>query len=170
MTASSPEFLFDSALIRRAPQLAVAPESPAHRAFLSGLFAACSPLVDVLPSAMMEMQFAAQDASFRHDHPLAMRRITTWQGAPVGRIIVDWDMDDGTLGVDIAVNPAARASGAGLAMLRAWVEVADALGLPAKLNVLSSNPVQRIYQHLGFRPVAGSETDAAYITMTRPVV
>ena len=168
MTRATADALFDAAMLRRSPQLTVEAETAAHRPFLASLFAACSPLAGLLPPALMEMQFATQDASFASDHPQAMRRIVGWNGQPVGRIVIAWDAPDSALGVDIAVHPEGRASGAGLAMLRAWVDVADALGRPCTLNVVATNPAQRIYQRLGFRPVAAVDTEAAYIAMARP--
>jgi GNAT superfamily N-acetyltransferase len=168
MTGSTADALFDAALLRRAPQLTVEPETAAHRSFLAELFAACSPLSAVLPPAMMDMQFATQDASFSSDHPAAMRRIVCWNWQPVGRIVVAWDAPGSILGVDIAVHPDGRASGAGLAMLRAWVDVADVLGRRCTLNVVATNPAQRIYQRLGFRAVGAVDPEAAYIAMERP--
>lgn len=164
------ETLFDAALVSRAPQLAVGPETVTHRPFLAALFAACSPLAGMLPPALMDMQFAAQDASFASDHPQAMRRIVGWNGRPVGRIVIAWDTPDSILGVDIAVHPDGRASGAGLAMLRAWLDVADVLGRPCTLNVVATNPAQRIYRRLGFRAVGAVDSEAAYVAMHRPAM
>lgn len=169
MTPPTADALFDAALLRRAPQLVVEPETAAHRPFLADLFAACSPLAGLLPAALMDMQFATQDASFANDHPQAMRRIVCWNGQPIGRIVIAWDAPDTILGVDIAVHPDGRASGAGLAMLRAWVDVADVLGRPCTLNVVATNPAQRIYQRLGFRSVGAIDPEAAYIAMARPL-
>lgn len=169
MALPTADALFDAALLRRAPHVTVESETAAHRPFLAELFAACSPLAGLLPPALMDMQFATQDASFASDHPQAMRRIVLWSGQPVGRIVIAWDEPDTILGVDIAVHPAGRASGAGLAMLRAWVDVADVLGRPCTLNVVATNPAQRIYQRLGFRSVGAIDPEAAYIAMTRPL-
>lgn len=170
MTCASADALFDAALLRRAPQIVVEPETAAHRPFLAALFAACSPLAGMLPPGLMDMQFATQDASFASDHPQAMRRIVMWNGQAVGRIIIAWDAPGSALGVDIAVHPDGRASGAGLAMLRAWLDVADALGRRCTLNVVANNPAQRIYYRLGFRAVGPDDPEAAYIAMVRLAV
>lgn len=169
MTRPTANALFDATLLRRAPQLVVETETAAHRPFLVELFVACSPLAGLLPPALMEMQFATQDASFANDHPQAMRRIVFWNGQPVGRIVIAWDAPDSILGVDIAVHPDGRTSGAGLAMLRAWIDVADALRRPCTLNVVATNPAQRIYRRLGFRPVGPIDPEAAYVAMARPL-
>lgn len=169
MSRPRADALFDAALLRRAPQLGVEAETAAHRRFLAELFAACSPLAGLLPPALLEMQFAAQDASFADDHPQAMRRILSWNGQPVGRIVIDWDAPDSAIGVDIAIHPDGRASGAGLAMLRAWLDVANALGRPCTLNVVATNPAQRIYRRLGFCPVGAVDPEATYIAMERPL-
>ena len=60
MTRATADALFDAALLRRAPQFVVDPETAAHRPFLAELFAACSPLAGLLPPALMEMQFTTR--------------------------------------------------------------------------------------------------------------
>lgn len=160
--------LFDAALTARAPHLGVEPEDIRHRPLLLELMIACSPLAGLLPPPMLEMQFDGQDIGFLAEWPLATRRVVTLGRAVIGRIILDWQVDDRSHGVDIAVHPDHRSSGAGLAMLRAWIDVADRTGRRCTLDVIADNPARRIYRRLGFVE-QDAEPGAPYIFMERPL-
>lgn len=160
--------LFDTALMARLPRFGVEPEDIRHRPLLLDLMIACSPLAGLLPPAMLEMQFDGQDAGFVAEWPLATRRVVTLDGAVIGRIILDWQAADRSHGVDIAVHPDHRSSGAGLAMLRAWLDVADRSGRRCTLDVIADNPARRIYRRLGFVEHA-AEPGAPYLFMERPL-
>ncbi len=160
--------LFDAALMARAPHLGVEPEDIRHRPLLLGLMIACSPLAGLLPPPMLEMQFDGQDIGFLAEWPLAMRRLVTLGDAVIGRIILDWQADDRSHGVDLAVHPDYRTSGAALAMLRAWIDVADRTGRRCTLDVIADNPARRIYRRLGFVQ-QGSEPGSPYLFMERPL-
>lgn len=157
---------FDAEFLGRAPHLGIAPETPLHRPALRDLMIACTPLRDLLPEALLDLQFASQDDSFRASRPHAMRRVVTQEGVPIARIIIDWQAPGISHGVDIAVHPDHRSSGAALAMLRAWITVADASGFVCTLDVIATNPAKRIYQRLGFVTQPG-EPDAPYNVMVR---
>lgn len=157
---------FDAAFAQRAPALSAAPEIDSDRAGLRGLFAACSPLGNLLAGPLLEMQFASQDATMRATRPLAMRRVVRLSGELIARIIVDWQVPGESYGVDIAVHPDHRNSGAGLAMLRAWLAVADAQARTCSLDVIADNPARRIYERLGFSEEP-SDPDAPYRRMVR---
>ena len=160
---------FDRAFGRRAPGLMVRAETEADSGFLRDLFVRCSPLRERLAPEMLAMQWRFQDASHRDAHPLAMRRIALAEGMPVGRILVDWTLADRSQGIDIAVDPEHRSRGAGLAMLRAWVDVADAWERPCELTVLSANPARKIYERLGFRAEQDLVDGTPLLVMIRPV-
>ena len=160
--------LFDAALMARAPHLGVEPEDIRHRPLLLELMIACSPLAGLLPPSMLAMQFDGQDIGFLAEWPLATRRVVTLGRAVIGRIILDWQVDDRSHGVDIAVHPDHRSSGAGLAMLRAWIDVADRTGRRCTLDVIADNPARRIYRRLGFVE-QDAEPGAPYIFMERPL-
>ncbi len=159
---------FDAELRRRAPHLGIEPEQPHHRQPLVDLMIACSPLAGLLPPMLLEQQFESQDSGFRAEWPLAMRRVVTQDGAVIGRIILDWQAGHSSHGVDIAVHPDHRRSGAGLAMLRAWLAVADASGRRCTLDVIADNGARRIYQRLGFVEQP-ADPSAPYRFMIRPL-
>lgn len=161
-----PGATFDAALRMRAPGHDARPEGAEDHTFLADLFAAVSPLRDLLPAALLAQQAATADAHFRNVFPDAMRRIVTRKQAPVGRIVVDWTQADHITGVDIAVLP--EAGGMGLAMLRAWLATADALARPCHLTVVRANSARTIYARLGFRETRTGPGDPL-VGMIRPL-
>jgi GNAT superfamily N-acetyltransferase len=57
--------------------------------------------------------------------------------------------------VSVGVSPAHRGRGVGTALLEALVEQAEREGVPAlSLSVEEGNPAARLYERLGFRPIA----------------
>lgn len=158
--------LFDDAFARRAPALECRARQAADLEFLTGLAIACSPLAGMLPEAMLVQQAEFQHAAHDGAHPDAMQRIVVLDRRPIARIMVDW-MADESYGVDIAVLPDFRATGAGLHMLRAWIEIADTVGLPCRLDVRIDNPAARIYARIGFRRAPGADPFAPIVTMLR---
>lgn len=161
---------FDAAMYRLLPAAELRPEQDADRDFLLHLFAACSPLAGILPAAMLTQQAELANNGFRSVSPAAMFRIASIDHEPAGRFAVDWNRNGVSHGIDLAVLPECRRSGLGLAMLRAWLAVADDHGLPCALEVVASNPARRIYQRLGFTPVPGMDETYAVIEMARPAV
>jgi GNAT superfamily N-acetyltransferase len=160
-----PSTLFDAAFVGSA--ITIAPQTDDHASFITALASACAPMAGLLPPFMLEQQSAMQEAAYRHAFPAAMQRIALHRDRPVGRIIVDWTPDDHSLGVDLAVLPDARTSGAGLAMLRTWLKASDALGKPARLSVRRDNVAVRIYARLGFHATGEDALDSPMISMMR---
>lgn len=159
---------FDAAFGGGAPiGLRLRPEADDDAAFLRALFLATYPLRDVLPSPLLAQQADFKLAAFRRGFPGAMRRIVVSQGAPVGRIIIDWDHPAGSQCADIAVLPSEGRRGLGTALLRAWIEVAAQHGLGCALTVEPGNPARRLYVRLGFQETPGS-VGAPGIAMSRP--
>ena len=140
---------FDLALARHAPGLPCRPRTPEDADFLIACTIACSPMAGMLPDAMVAQQAAFQRAAHDAAHPDATHRIVVRDGAPVGHILIAWN-PAGTHLVDIALLPAHQRSGAGECLLRAWIEVADAHGLAATLEVRADNPARQLYARLGF--------------------
>jgi ribosomal protein S18 acetylase RimI-like enzyme len=158
---------FDCAFRRRTTQLTIRPETAADREFLIHLFVQCSPLRERFPHLLLRQQAETQMASHRAANPQAMTRIVGNADQPIGRIAIDWDCDGVSHGVDIAVLPQYRRTGAALHMLRAWLDVADRLGRACRLEVLRDNPAKRLYARLGFRSCAEDDPQSPVMIMQR---
>lgn len=159
---------FDAGFVARAPHLAIRPEVAEDRAFLFDLFAATYPWADGMPRQLVEMQAASHNAHCRAAYPLAMYRILTHGDAPVGRIALDWVEGDHSMGVDIAVLPEHAGTGVGSAMLRAWIDLADAAAIPCRCTARADNPARQIYAKLGFVTL-DDDPYAGMVKMERPV-
>lgn len=162
---------FDAAFAARAPAgLGVRPESDADAAFLRELFLASYPLRDLLPEPVLTQQIELRLATFRQGFPEAMRRIVVGPDGPIGRIIVDWRHPAGPHCADIAVSPAGGGRGVGTALLRAWIDVAEAHGLTCTLEVATDNRARRLYERLGFQETPGDPGVPAEVgvAMARP--
>jgi ribosomal protein S18 acetylase RimI-like enzyme len=168
ISIANADMAFDAAFVRRAPKLAIRAEAAADAPFLHELFVRCSPLRDALPPELLARQGRLQDASHRNAYPAAMRRVVCDEGRCVGRIVIDWTPNDHSHGIDIAVDPAFRATGAGLHLLRAWLDVADALRKPCRLTVMAANPARRLYARLGFVAAQDLYDGQPSIEMARP--
>ncbi len=151
---------FDAKLASRAPWMTVRPEEVSDDSFLHTLFLAGNPLAGVLPPALIEQQAEIRLASFRDSYPPAMRRIFEFGGAPIGRIMIDSTPPDASFVIDIGVLPEYRRRGVATAALKAWTDVADALGLDCGLTVLPNNPARALYARLGFVEETHREWDA----------
>jgi len=158
---------FDLAFSRRAPRLGCRPEENTDAGFIKALYVACAPLKSVLSRPILEQQAHFQDSSFRATYPDAMRRVVSVEGRAVGRIIVDWSRLNNSAGIDIAVLPEARATGAGLAMLRAWLAVSDARNQSAHISVIATNPARRLYVQLGFVAQGSTDDPSPIVEMVR---
>lgn len=162
-TIIDPAAAFDGEMARRAPALSVRAEIPNDLGFLIDLFCACSPMAGQLPPFLLEQQARLQIGAHTTNHPAAMRRIIGDGHGPTGRIMVDWSGTGAVHGIDIAVLPDRRVGAAGVHMMRSWLEVADTLGRPARIEVVADNPARRLYERLGFR----ATSDGPIIEMLR---
>lgn len=142
---------FDVAFAANAPPgLAVRPETDADVGFLRELFLASYPLRDLLPEPLLGQQVQLRLDTFRRGFPGAMRRIVVGPDGPVGRLVIEWDHAAGPYCADIAVAPAEGRRGVGTALLKAWIEVAEAHRLACTLTVAADNPARALYARLGF--------------------
>ena len=157
---------FDIAFAGRAPDLSSRPRGADDHAFLIACTIACSPMTGILPDAMIAQQAELQRAAHDGAYADAMHRIVLRDGAEIGHILIAWSATATHL-VDIALLPAHQRCGAGSQLLGAWLEIADAHGLTATLEVRHDNPARGLYARLGF-----VETDpdpwAPVIDMHRP--
>lgn len=138
--------------------LCLRPATSADEPFLLGLFAstraeelALMNLDENQQKAFVTMQFNAQSRQYSMSYPDAEHSIILWDGAPIGRLLIDKGDREFTL-VDIALLPAHRGSGIGSHLLRDLLVTAAEAGQPVKLSVWYSNPAKRLYERMGFSP------------------
>ena len=136
------------------PQLR--PSAPEDREFLFRLYA--STRVDELrafgwPSAQQEaflrMQFNAQQQWYSATYWTAENQIIEQDHEPIGRMIVQREGGTWRL-LDISLLPEHRGRGIGGELLRALIEQCRDSGAVLQLQVLNTNPAQRLYTRLGF--------------------
>lgn len=164
----NPESSYDAAMLRRQPHVQMRAETATDAPFLTKLFVDVSPMAGMIPDAMLAQQAEIANAAFRANHPSAMYRIASIAGEPVGRIIIDWDYEGNSHGVDIAVLRRVQRQGLAVAMVNSWFEVADQIGCGAGIEVLTNNPARKTWQRLGWAPVAGATEDHPVTEMFRP--
>jgi ribosomal protein S18 acetylase RimI-like enzyme len=111
--------------------------------------------------AFIAMQFNAQSRQYVMSHPDANNSIIVWNGAPIGRLIIDRGANEFTL-VDIALLPAHRNAGIGTSLLRGLLKEATTVGKPVRLHALTTSAAVRLYKRLGFSRVGA---DAVYMEM-----
>lgn len=136
------------------PQLR--PSVPEDREFLFRLYA--STRADELrafgwPSAQQEaflrMQFNAQQQWYAATYSTAKNQIIEQDNQPVGRMIVQHEAGIWRL-VDISLLPEHRGHGIGGELIHALIKDCEASGAVLQLQVLNTNPAQRLYGRLGF--------------------
>jgi ribosomal protein S18 acetylase RimI-like enzyme len=139
------------------PALRRVPQTPDDEPFLAELYAACR-ADELAPAGWDEATvaaFCAQQHAAREDwyataFPGARATVLLVDDEPAGRLLT-WRGDGTTHVVDVAVHPRHRGHGLGTAALRAVLDEADG---PVRLVVRRDNPARRLYERLGFRPVA----------------
>jgi ribosomal protein S18 acetylase RimI-like enzyme len=124
-----------------------------------------------LPSEMRQMvlrqQFLAQDAGYRGAFPDARFEIVEYDARPVGRIVTA-RVPEAIYILDMAMLPEWRSRGIGSAILQEIGDLARAAGIAMRFDVLLSNHAAlRLFQRLGFKPVARSEV---FMTMEAPAL
>jgi ribosomal protein S18 acetylase RimI-like enzyme len=111
---------------------------------------------------LMQQQFRAQTETYLARFPRARFDIIEFDGAPVGRMVVNRPGDHVHI-VDLAVIPALRGQGIGSALMRYWMEVARAANQPARVKVADTNdPSMQLYARLGFAQI---HENVSYIEM-----
>jgi RimJ/RimL family protein N-acetyltransferase len=157
-------------LSAHAPQLrAVRAED---REFLLALYAAVREeelrQVDWSPAqkeAFLRQQFDAQDHHYRTNYSGATLDIVMLDRAPIGRLyIARWPSEIRIM--DIALTPELRGAGVGTRLLRAVIAEADEARKKVSIHVERFNPALRLYERLGFVPVA---EHGVYLLLERSV-
>ncbi len=100
-------------------------------------------------SSFLELQFRAQDGSYRAQYPNADRQVILSGERPIGRLLVDRMGDDMVL-VDIALLPEVRGLGIGSTLIKDLCAEAVATECAIRLQVLLTNPARRLYERIGF--------------------
>jgi len=130
-------------------------ETGADRDFLRGLFDQVrvqefAGLDPAMLRPLLDMQFMAQQQSYRQAYPGARFEVIEVDGIPAGRQVVA--QSGGVLHlVDIALQAQWRGQGIGGALLRKLQHEAAGAGLPLHLQVALNNPAEALYRRLGFK-------------------
>ena len=108
---------------------------------------------DTQKAAFLHMQFAAQHQFYQEHYTQTDFLIILRDTVPVGRLyIARWQ--DEILIVDITLLPPYRHAGIGSAILRDLLAEATAAHKPVRIHVEKFNPALRLYERLGFVPMA----------------
>jgi ribosomal protein S18 acetylase RimI-like enzyme len=145
VTADDEPFLFGLYADRRAAEVATMGLSPDQA------------------SALVEMQFRAQQQGYGARFPKADHQIVVAGGERVGRLLVDRGPQEHRV-VDIALLGSRRGAGIGTALLTEVLAGAGAAGVPVRLAVAADDDrLVRWYRRLGF---AVTERGAVHLSMT----
>jgi ribosomal protein S18 acetylase RimI-like enzyme len=105
--------------------------------------------------AFLRMQFQVQDAEYRRLSPHGSFDVVEVDGSPAGRLYVDRRPGEVRI-IDIALVPELRGRGIGGALIAALQREAESAGSAVSLQVETHNRAARLYERLGFVPVADS--------------
>jgi len=111
----------------------------------------------------LRMQFTAQQQWYALSYAQAEHHIIELDGVPIGRLMVSRKQPAAVL-VDIALLPEHRGKGIGSGLIRDLIQQCKEDKLPLRLQVLKTNPAQRLYERLGFTRTG---EDQIYIQMER---
>jgi ribosomal protein S18 acetylase RimI-like enzyme len=101
--------------------------------------------------SLIQQQQRAQTVGYGDQFPNAMYFIVEKQGARIGRIVLDFDLDEIRV-VDIAMLPEAQGLGYGTEILRVLKQAATSACAPLVLSVSRQNIIaRRLYEQEGFQ-------------------
>ena len=103
--------------------------------------------------AFVRMQFQAQHVWYQEHYGDAQFDLVLVDGIPAGRLYVHRRATEIRL-VDIALLPEYRNGGIGTALLREFFDESAESGRPVTIHVEKYNPAMRLYERLGFVPIA----------------
>src|SRR5215471_1228044 len=128
-------FLYEVYASTRTEELAVVDWDEAHKA------------------AFLHQQFAAQHQFYQKHYTQTDFLVILRDAVPVGRLyVVRWQ--DEIRIVDIALLPPSRNAGIGTTILRDLLAEAAVAHKPVRIHVEKFNPALRLYERLGFAPIA----------------
>jgi len=128
-------FLLELYASTRAEELAITPWSPDQK------------------QEFLRMQFDAQTRYYRQAFPEMDYRIVIHDGVPAGRFIVLRREDELRL-LDISLLPEHRNAGIGNMLIQMLLDEAKGLDKAVRIHVERFNRALRLYERLGFGPVA----------------
>lgn len=100
----------------------------------------------------INIQFNAQQQSYRLSYPEAENNIILHDGQPIGRMLVDRSEEAIHL-VDIAILPEHRNQGLGARLIRGLLAEGASQERAVILSVYNTNPAIHLYERLGFSKV-----------------
>lgn len=131
----------------------------ADQEFLVGVFASTrSDELQVLAwnpiqaEMFIDIQYNAQQQSYRLSYPEAENYIILHNGQPIGRMLIDRSEEAIHL-VDIALLPDYRNHGVGSELVGRLLDEGASQERPVVLSVYNSNPAIHLYERLGFTKV-----------------
>jgi RimJ/RimL family protein N-acetyltransferase len=99
--------------------------------------------------AFLRMQFNAQQQWYASTYSTAENQIIEKDHEPIGRMIVQRGPGIWRL-IDISLLPPHRGHGTGGELIRALIQQCGESGAVLQLQVVNTNPAQRLYTRLGF--------------------
>ena len=116
--------------------------------------------------AFLRMQFDAQHRYYQEHYASADFLLVLSNDVPIGRLYLDrWETEFRI--IDIALLPEHRGVGIGSRLLKDVLDEADRAGKAVSIHVEKFNPALRLYERLGFLPVADT---GVYLRMERPPI
>ena len=103
----------------------------------------------VQQEAFFRMQFNAQQQWYHATYSTAENQIIEKGQEPIGRMIVQREPSIWRL-LDISLLPEHRGQGIGGELIRNLIKKCGAAGAVLQLQVVNTNPAQRLYKRLGF--------------------
>lgn len=103
--------------------------------------------------AFVDQQFSAQHSYYRQHYTGAVFEVVEVDGVPAGRLYVHRRPAEIRL-VDISFLPEFRGQGLGGSLLRDLLAEGEREGKPVTIHVEKYNPALRLYERLGFKPIA----------------
>ena len=143
-----------------AEAITLRPVSPADEAFLREVYSSTRteelaqvPWDNEQKAAFLRMQFEAQDRYYHEVYPNGAFDLILIEGEPAGRLYVNRGSDEVRI-IDIAMLPAYRNRRIGTHLISALQAEAALARKPLRIHVERFNPAMRLYERLGFQPIA----------------
>jgi len=101
----------------------------------------------------LQMQYSCQKRSYQMGYANLECQIILSTGVKAGRILTALTNNEMVL-VDITLLANFQGQGIGATLLKDLQQKAGKVGLPVRLSVFEGNPAQRLYERMGFHPIA----------------